>query len=105
MSQDPYADLPQNKEEENSGWNHLDEVSVENWKPGKRERDRDWEKKKVSHSYRGVRPEVHQHILALAKQLMVSAMILLTFSRSMRLLVLNAGIFKSKPIFSPKRVG
>jgi hypothetical protein len=72
MSQDPSADLPQNKTEENSGWNHLDEVPAGNWKPEKRDRDRSWEKKNPSHSYRGVRPEVHQQILALAKQLMVS---------------------------------
>jgi hypothetical protein len=68
MSQDP----TQNKTEENSGWNQLDEVPAGNWKPEKRDRDRSWEKKNPSHSYRGVRPEVHQQILALAKQLMVS---------------------------------
>ena len=64
---------PQNKKEENSGWNHLNEVPAGNWKPEKRDRDRSWEKENKAYTFRGIDPDTHDRVLALAQEWMVSA--------------------------------
>jgi hypothetical protein len=73
MSRDPFSDPPQDNEEKKSGWNHIDEIPMGDWKPEKRERDRSWDREHKVFTYRGVDPELHDQVLALAEELMVSA--------------------------------
>ncbi|MEA3349564.1 MAG: hypothetical protein U9Q82_02965 [Chloroflexota bacterium] len=67
-ARNPYANPPQ----EDEGWSHLDGIPTGNWRPEKRDRDREWEASNRAYSYRSVDPKINHALLELAEDLMVS---------------------------------